>query len=153
MQGITVGGHKISDQEKLKQQQLAWQRLIELVEQGQFELTGKIVCELESIVAKDEALTPGIVRDGAVSVTSGDFTYYPPEHGELPGLLDQALREAGNINKPLCERGYRLSLAFVWNQFHWDGNKRTGNLMMNGLFLSHGIPALLGPCAKTPGIQ
>ena len=25
------------------------------------------------------------------------------------------------------------------NQFHWDGNKRTGNLMMNGLFLSNGI--------------
>lgn len=28
LQGITVGGHKISDHAKLRQQQLAWQQLI-----------------------------------------------------------------------------------------------------------------------------
>ena len=139
LQGVTVGGHKISDQEKLKQQQLGWQKLIEMVEQGRFALTAETACELESIVAKDEALTPGIIRDGAVSVTSGDFTYHPQEYGELSALLENALKEAGNIGQSVCKRGYRLSLSFAWNQFHWDGNKRTGNLMMNGLFLSHGI--------------
>ncbi len=33
LQGVTVGGHKISDHDKLKQQQLAWKQLIDMVEQ------------------------------------------------------------------------------------------------------------------------
>ena len=139
LQGITIGGHKISDQEKLKQQQMAWQKLIELVQQGLFSLSKEIICELEYIVAKDEALTPGAIRNGTISVTSGDFTYHPPEPHQLSSLLDQALKGACNKKIPLYERGYKLALDFAWNQFYWDGNKRTGNLMMNGLFLSNGI--------------
>ncbi|WP_299984054.1 Fic family protein [Desulfobacula sp.] len=148
LQGITIGGHKISDQEKLKQQQLAWQRLIELIEQEKFKLSKKIACELEYIVAKDEALTPGIIRDGAVSVTSGDFTYHPPEPHELPSLFDQTLKDASKKKIPLYERGYNLALDFTWNQFYWDGNKRTGNLMMNGLFMSNGLLPCSVPAAR-----
>jgi hypothetical protein len=44
-----VGGHKISDQDKLRQQQLGWQRLIALVEQERFTLSEKTACELEGI--------------------------------------------------------------------------------------------------------
>lgn len=139
LQGITIGGHRISDQDKLRQQQLAWQKLIELVEQEKFELSKEIACQLEYITAKDEALTPGIIRDGALTVTSGDFTYYPPDHSELTSLMAQTLANAKKNEVPLCDRGYQLSLDFAWNQFHWDGNKRTGNLMMNGLFLSNGV--------------
>ena len=89
VQGITIGGHKIPDQEKLRQQQLAWLELIELVEHGKFKLSKKIACKLEYIVAKDEALIPGVIRDGNVSVSSGDFTYHPPESSTLPLLLKQ----------------------------------------------------------------
>jgi len=39
----------------------------------------------------------------------------------------------------VCARGYNLCVDFVYNQFHWDGNKRTGTLLMNGLFLTNGI--------------
>ncbi|NOX35562.1 MAG: hypothetical protein GXP56_17830 [Deltaproteobacteria bacterium] len=100
LQGITIGGHKISDQEKLKQQQIAWQKLIEIIEQGKFKLSKKITCKLEYIVAKDEALTPGIIRDGAVSATGGDFTCHPPEPHELPALFDQALKDASQKEVP-----------------------------------------------------
>lgn len=41
--------------------------------------------------------------------------------------------------KPICERGYKLAAGYAFNQFHWDGNKRVGNLMMNGLFLDNGV--------------
>ena len=139
LQGITVGGHKISDHEKLKQQQLAWQRLIELVEQKNFELSLKIACELEYIVAKDEALVPGIIRDGTVSVSSGDFIFHPPEFHELQSIFAQAIEDATDDTIFICDRGYKLALDFAFNQFYWEGNKRTGNLMMNGLFLSNGI--------------
>jgi hypothetical protein len=44
IQGITIGGHKISDQKKLEQQQLAWQKLIDMVEQKKFQLSIDTAC-------------------------------------------------------------------------------------------------------------
>ncbi len=140
IQGITVGGHKIADHEKLKQQQLAWKELIDLVEKNKFELSEKISCDLENIVAKDEALKPGIIRDGVVSVSSGDYVYHPPEDKEtIRSLFAASIKEASDNNKPICKRGYKLAADYAFYQFHWDGNKRTGNLMMNGLFLDKGL--------------
>ncbi len=139
LQGITVGGHRMSDHDKLKQQQLGWQKLISIVEQGNFSLSEKLACELEGVVAKDEALVPGILRDGTVTVSSGDFTYHPPDFKELPALLARSLKAAENETVFICDRGYRLVLDFAYCQFHWEGNKRTGNLMMNGLFINNGV--------------
>lgn len=123
LQGITVGGHRISDHDKLRQQQLAWEKLISLVEQGIFTLSEKTACELEQIVAKDEAIMPGIIRDGAVTVSSGDFTYHPPAFHELPELLARSFREAQDDTVFVCDRGYGLALDFAYHQFHWEGKK------------------------------
>lgn len=139
IQGITVSGHKIADHDKLKQQQLAWKKLIDLVEHNKFELTEKISCELAGIAAKDEALEPGTIRNGAVSVSSGDYSFSPPGHEKLQALFSSVIKEASDNKKPICERGYKLTTEYAFNQFHWDGNKRTGNLMMNGLFLDSGL--------------
>ena len=139
IQGITVGGHKIADHDKLKQQQLAWKRLINLVEQNKFQLSEKISCHLEGIAAKDEALEPGIIRNGVVSVSSGDYSFSPPDHDKLPAIFTASIKEANDKNIPVCDRGYKLAADYAFNQFHWDGNKRTGNLMMNGLFLDKGL--------------
>lgn len=140
IQGITVGGHKISDQEKLNQQQLAWKTLIDLVKQNQFDLSEKTSCTLEGIAAKDEALEPGVIRNGAVPVRSGDFTYYPPEdEKQIRAIFTASIQEASDHSKPVLDRAYKLAVDYAYNQFHWDGNKRTGNLMMNGLLLDSGI--------------
>jgi len=139
IQGITVGGHKISDHDKLKQQQLAWKRLIDIVEQNKFDLSEKVSCELEGIVAKDNALEPGIIRNGIVSVSIGDYSFSPPDHQKIPVIFVTAIKNASDNKKSIFDRGYNLVTDYTFNQFHWDGNKRTGNLMMNGLFLSNGI--------------
>lgn len=39
-----------------------------------------------------------------------------------------------------------MSLAL--HQFHWDGNRRTGRLLMNGVLLSAGYDPILVPVAK-----
>ncbi len=148
IQGITVGGHKISDQNKLKQQQLAWKKLIDLVEQNKFKLSEKISCDLEFIVAKNEALKPGIIRDGHVSVSCGDSTFHPPEYYKLSSIFKETIKDANNDKNFIFDRGYKLTLDYALNQFHWEGNKRTGNLMMNGLFLSNGILPCSVPAKK-----
>ena len=34
------------------------------------------------------------------------------------------------------------------NQFFFDGNKRTGRLMMNGVLLAHGLPVINLPAKR-----
>ena len=79
LQGITVGGHKISDEEKLKQQILAWEKVIELVKCDKFTLTRETVFLLQTIIAKDEDLEVGRFRSGGVGIQGTDYT---PQSGK-----------------------------------------------------------------------
>jgi len=135
LQGITVGGHKISDQKKLEQQALAWKRLIEMVEKQEFSLSKEIACQLQSIVAKDEAAEIGTFRSGGVVITG--TTYIPPRAEALDNNFREMLRRVSSLD--VQDKGIVVSLDFARNQFFFDGNKRTGILMMNGIFLSNGM--------------
>ncbi len=55
----------------------------------------------------------------------------------LPELYGTTLAELERFPHPL-ERGIALFLSTARNQFFWDGNKRTGRLLMNGTLLHAG---------------
>ncbi|GAB6059715.1 Fic family protein [Desulfonatronum parangueonense] len=141
LQGITVGGHKVADEEKLKQQALGWKKLIFLVEEDAFQVSKQVACELQSIIAKDEALEVGAFRSGRVGISGTD--YQPPEPESLDDLF-QAMIEALE-QYSLRDQAYALHLLFARNQFFFDGNKRTGLLMMNGLLMSNALPPISIP--------
>lgn len=136
LQGITVGGHKVSDQDKLKQQVLAWQHLIQLVENNEFRLTKSIACELNGIVAKEDSADSGRFRNGIVWITGTDYS--PPVHDTLDARFDHLLTRVQGLNKPFSI-GVSVALDMARNQYFFDGNKRTGLLMMDGIFMSEGI--------------
>ena len=56
LEGITVGGHKISDQQVAINQANTWKTLFNLIETDQFMLTMEQICMLHKIAAKEEAL-------------------------------------------------------------------------------------------------
>jgi len=102
------------DQEKLRQQQLAWKYLINLVEQGKFEVSVGTACELEGIVAKDEALVPGHIRDGVVSVSSSDFT-----NGILPcSVPAKKLKKYNSVLMDLYKTGNRAGVEEFYKEYH-----------------------------------
>ena len=136
LQGITVGGHKIEDEDKLKQQALAWKQLIVLVETNSFVFSKATACALQAIVAKDEALEIGRFRQGQVWIKGAD--YLPPDHETLDARF-QALCERISALEDPFEQGGVAALDMARNQYFYDGNKRTGFLMMNGLFLTNGL--------------
>ncbi|NDV27636.1 Fic family protein [Desulfovibrio sp. JC010] len=142
IQGITVGGHKISDAEKLRQQVLGWEALLGLAESGKFELSKNIACELQAVIAKDEALEIGRFRSGKVGIAGTD--YCPPKPEELDGVF-QKVMETVAAEESIPVQGYLLHLLFARSQFFYDGNKRTGLLMMNGHLLSNGYPPMSIP--------
>ncbi|MFW5498932.1 MULTISPECIES: Fic family protein [unclassified Maridesulfovibrio] len=142
IQGITVGGHKISDAEKLKQQVLGWETLLVMAESGKFEISKEVACDLQSVIAKDEALEIGSFRSGQVGIAGTD--YCPPKPDDLESTFKNVLATI-EAEESIVVQGYLLHLLFARSQFFYDGNKRTGLLMMNGHLLSNGYPPMSIP--------
>lgn len=145
LQGITIGGHRISDVEKLKQQKLGWEFLIDQVGTDSFSLTRETACAIQGIIAKGEALDPGQFRTGQVGIAGTE--YRPPEPAQLGALFAGMIDDILSIHD-IRNQAYRLHLDFARNQFFWDGNKRTGLLMLNGHLMSNGYPPLSVPAKR-----
>lgn len=59
LDGITVSGHKLSDQQIVLNQSNAWQEVFALVKNDRFAVTAEIACKLHGIAAKEDALEWG----------------------------------------------------------------------------------------------
>jgi Fic family protein len=130
LDGVTVGGRKLSDQEQILNLAESCKRLLAMVKAGQFSLSKPVFTELNGIVARNEALEWGVFR-GA------------------PGL-NRVFREgvAALEACPPFERARAFFLFGALRQFFFDGNKRTSRFMMNGVLMSHGIDAISVPAAR-----
>ncbi|NDU85955.1 MAG: cell filamentation protein Fic, partial [Ferrovum sp.] len=147
LDGVTVGGRKISDQEQILNLAETSKRLLAMVRSNEFSLSKSVFTELNGMVVRKEALEWGVFRG------EGHEQHYTPdvglgEHGRytpLPTLpsapeLNRVFREgvaALHECKPF-ERAAAFFLFGALQQFFFDGNKRTSRFMMNGILMSHG---------------
>ena len=81
LDGITVGGHKINDQNMVINQAETWKHLLSLIENNKFSFSKVIALELHSIAGKEEALGWGKFRTGNVTISGSD--YEPPDPEKL----------------------------------------------------------------------
>lgn len=140
LDGITVGGHKLSDSEQVLNLNRALSHVISLVKDKTFTIDAKTACEIQGIVARDEALTWGVFRNGVVYL--GGTNYVPPAASELPALFERGQVAINAIDDPIL----RAFLVFLWgslNQFFHDGNKRTSRFLAIGTLLTTGLPPLM----------
>lgn len=145
LDGITVGGHKVTDQEIALNQANAWRTLFRWVEQGDFSISAQRACELHAIAGKNEALAWGKFRTG--SVTIAGTNYMPPSSEDLPLLFESLVNEIQQI-ADIYDRAIHVFLTMARDQFFYDVNKRMGRFMMNGLLLSEGYPAINLPAKR-----
>lgn len=145
LDGITVGGHKISDQMIATNQADTWKSLFKLVENNAFAVSKQVACNLHAIAGREEALEWGQFRTGMVTIAGTD--YLPPE----PTLLNQQF-EALVASLPSCsdiyDQAIHVFLSMARNQFFYDVNKRMGRFMMNGVLLSAGYPVINVPAKR-----
>jgi len=158
MDGITVGGRKLSDERQVANLAEAAKELAALVKSGHFALDKPTSDRLQYLIARDEALEAGHFRgEGALTLTPGvnlgeHGRYLPPNTepgGEnLRRIHSQGLEaiQAG-IADPF-EQALAYFLFASLQQFYFDGNRRTGRSMMNGHLMSHGIDAISVPAAR-----
>ncbi|MFA6010144.1 MAG: Fic family protein [Desulfobacteraceae bacterium] len=145
LDGVTVGGHKISDQNIALNQANAWRMLFELIEKNQFAITRETVCSLHGIAAKDDALEWGDFRSGGVTIAG--TAYMPPPSASLSELFDKMVSDASAI-PDVYDRAIHFFLTMARCQFFYDVNKRMGRFVMNGLLLNHGFPAINLPAKR-----
>lgn len=156
LDGITVGGRKISDAQQILGLRDSMRLLCDEVLAGTFAPTKDMACRLNALIARDEALEWGMFRGEGkersnVSVNLGP-TSWSPKPTEAGG---QNLNEAFEIGAAALvqlsdpiERAFALKLFMAREQFFFDGNKRTARAMMNGVLMSNGFDGISIPASK-----
>ncbi|MCY4509491.1 MAG: Fic family protein [Acidobacteria bacterium] len=144
IEGITVGGHKIEDKHQVLNQAHSWRRLLQQVETEAFvPFTDGLdsTLQLHALVAKDETPKWDELRTESVGIagTSNE----PP----LADTLQRAAQALRNVNC-IHTQAIATFLFVAHNQLFWNGNKRTGRLLMNGLLLSAGHDVITVPAKK-----
>ncbi len=135
LEGITIGGHKLSDEQQILNQNESWEKLIQIVEDNNFNTDKEIFCNLQAIVAKEEAIEWGKFRSAEVNIGGTEFK--PPKADQLEEIFQENIEEINHIENPL-QKALVFFLFSAVNQFFFDGNKRSSRLMMNGILLENG---------------
>lgn len=145
LDGVTVGGHKLSDQQIAINQANAWRALFKDIETGSFELTAKYAQYLHNIAGKEEALEWGCFRTGGVLIAGTE--YMPPKASELDELYADMIASLQGV-EDIYDKAITAFLTMARTQFFYDVNKRMGRFIMNGILLDAGFPAINLPAKR-----
>ena len=145
LDGVTVGGHKISDQNIVIHQADTWAHLFRLIDADRFEFSKAIALELHGIAGQEEAFEWGVFRSGNVAI--GGSEYEPPGPDRLDALwleIEFQIKQIADV----YDKAIAAFLQMARVQFFWDVNKRMGRFMMNGILLHAGYPVINVPVRK-----
>jgi Fic family protein len=159
LDGVTIGGQKISDQEQVLNLAESSKYLLALVKSNTFSMDKLTFTKLHSLVARNEALEWGCFRGEAKEtsytpdVSLGEYGRYTPlATAEGAPELNRIFSEGLKVLKSGIQKPFEKAAAFflfgALQQFFFDGNKRTSRFMMNGILMSAGIDAISVPAAK-----
>lgn len=158
LEGVTVGGRKITDERQILNLAEAANELARLVKDGEFHLAKDVSDRLQYLVAREEALESGHFRgEGKETLTPGvslgeHGRYMPPATERGGKNLRQIYARGLNFIKTSLDDEFEQAIAYflfgALQQFYYDGNKRTSRYMMNGHLMSHGMDAISVPAAR-----
>lgn len=159
LDGVTVGGHRLKDQEQVLNLVIGLRTLIRLVKTRAFVLARPHFTQLQALVARNDALDRGMFRGEGIETHHTPFVALgahrrhdpPPTEAGAPTLY-RLFRDGldalhTHVANPF-ERGLAFFLFGALHQFFFDGNKRTSRLMMNGTLMSAGFDAISIPAAQ-----
>lgn len=140
--GVTVGGKKLQEHEQVVQIAKAWDYLIELIATDQFRFDKKTAMEFNQIVAKADYHDLGCFRNRNVQITGTGYT--PPDPLHVRDIWNDVEKSVETEQDPK-KAAFNCFLEIARNQIFNDGNKRTGQLMMNGILMSNNLHVVTFP--------
>lgn len=160
LDGVTVGGRTLADQDQVLRLGDAVRTLRSLVSTGAFGLDKPTSDRLHTAVATGEALEAGHFRgegaaggpDSRVTVRLGGAgVYEAPVAGDggenLRRLFADGLASIRRLDEPYHQGLVYFAFAAL-GQFYFDGNKRTARLMAAGHLMAHGYEGISVPAAR-----
>lgn len=135
LEGTTVGGHKLSDEQQILNQNKSVDYLFELIETKSFKLDMHTFTSLHNFVAREETLRWGAFRESSVNI--GGTDYEVPHADTLEVIFKDGIEEIKKVIHPII-RAIAMFLFGAKCQFFYDGNKRTSRLMMNAILIESG---------------
>lgn len=136
LDGITIGGHKVSDEQQILRIRNGWEYLFDRIIQDNASIDIDTFNKLNDIVAKDEALISGTFRTGQVRIAGTEFI--PPPAEELEEIFKNELPIIIRRCKSKTDLAFETFLWGALNQFYYDGNKITARLVANMILISNG---------------
>lgn len=135
--GITIGGHKVSDVQQVLNIKNAWEYLLHNLKLNKFSVSKKSLDKINQLISNEEALFPGKFRSGSVGI-AGTSNYIAPNFNELNDIFDSELNIILADFNPI-EQAIRIFLWGSLNQFYWDVNKRASRIISNGILINSGV--------------
>ena len=130
LEGINVPNLKIDEIQCILNLRDAWKYLINNIH-ADFNLD--FICKINELVARNESITWGILRQGGVQITGTDYIPEIPDEEDVKKQINNILQIEN-----ATERAIEYMLYGMRSQLFWDGNKRTAMIVANKLLISNG---------------
>lgn len=140
LEGVNVPNLKIDEIQCVLNLRDAWKHVINNIN-DEFNLD--FICKVNELVARNESIAWGILRQGEVQITGTDYIPEIPDREKVKQEISQILQ----IQNP-TERSIEYMLYGMRNQLFWDGNKRTSTICANKIMIENGCGIIKVPDNK-----
>lgn len=143
MDGMSVAGVPVEDILTIVNLKKGWQYVTTQTDKMTLDMEKKI----NKIVAAEDALEPGGLRQGTGGVHLGNDEYFEP-----PMVDEKAeqnyLQDVLSSDRTTTDKALTLMYHNMRQQIFWDGNKRTATLVANKIMIDGGAGLINVPLDK-----
>ena len=140
LEGVNVPNLKIDEIQCILNLRDAWKYLINNIH-ADFNLD--FICKINELVARNESIAWGVLRQGGVQITGTDYIPEIPDEEDVKKQINNILQIEN-----ATERAIEYMLYGMRSQLFWDGNKRTSTICANKIMIENGNGIIKVPDIK-----
>ena len=140
LDGINVPELKIDEIQCILNLRDAWKFVINNINET-FDIN--FICKVNELVARNETISWGTLRNGKVEITGTDYIPDIPYKEKV----EQDIFNILEIENP-TEKAIEYMLYGMRSQLFWDGNKRTSTICANKIMIENGCGIIKVPDNK-----
>lgn len=140
LDGINVPELKIDEIQCILNLRDAWKFVINNINET-FDIN--FICKVNELVARNESISWGTLRNGKVEITGTDYIPDIPYKEKV----EQDIFNILEIENP-TEKAIKYMLYGMRSQLFWDGNKRTSTICANKIMIENGCGIIKVPDNK-----
>lgn len=140
LDGINVPELKIDEIQCILNLRDAWKFVINNINET---FAINFICKVNELVARNESISWGTLRNGKVEITGTDYIPDIPYKEKV----EQDIFNILEIENP-TEKAIEYMLYGMRSQLFWDGNKRTSTICANKIMIENGCGIIKVPDNK-----